>query len=300
MESLDRLKKCPLCKSGHFLNFKAVRDYSVSKEEFLLCHCTECKLIFTNPRPSKKHIHRYYQSKDYISHQNKASNFTNLLYKLVRNITLRQKLSWINQYNHKNQSILDLGCGTGYFLKKAKDNGWNVTGVEPNPTARKIASNKTIKVFSSLKKIRPEKQFDTITLFHVLEHVHNLRKTGKKIIQYLKDDGTIYIAVPNINSKDSIIYGDKWAGLDVPRHLYHFTKDTMEIFAKEMELTIIDKKPMKFDSYYVSLLSEKYKNPKSSALKQLISGFFNGLLSNISARKSYSNYSSILFILKKK
>jgi 2-polyprenyl-3-methyl-5-hydroxy-6-metoxy-1,4-benzoquinol methylase len=300
MEYSERLKKCPLCKSGHFLNFKAVSDYSVSKEEFLLCQCIDCKLIFTNPRPSKKHIHQYYQSEDYISHQNKANNLTNLLYKLARNITLRQKLAWINEYNQGKQSILDVGCGTGYFLKKAKDNGWKVTGVEPNTTARKIAKNKKIKVLSALRKINPEKQFDTITLFHVLEHVHNLRKTGKKIIQYLKDDGTIYIAVPNINSKDSILYGDKWAALDVPRHLYHFTANTMEIFAEEMELTIIDKKPMKFDSYYVSLLSEKYKNPQSSAVKQLIYGFFNGLTSNISARKNHSNYSSILFILKKK
>jgi len=300
MPYTERLKKCPLCKSGHFLNYKEIYDYSVSKEKFMLSQCVDCKLIFTNPRPSKKHIHHYYQSEDYISHQNKANNLTNFLYKLVRKITLKQKLAWINAFSKERNNLLDIGCGTGYFLNKAKEDGWKVTGVEPNPTARKIARKKDLKVYSTLKKINPEKQFDTITLFHVLEHVHNLRKTGKKIIQYLKEEGTIYIAVPNNNSKDSEIYGDKWAALDVPRHLYHFTGDTMEIFAEEMDLTIIDRKPMKFDSFYVSLLSEKYKNPQSSAIKQLIYGFFYGLVSNISARKNHSNYSSILFILKKK
>lgn len=300
MEYSQRLKKCPLCKSGHFLNFKEVLDYTVSKEKFNLCQCTDCKLIFTNPRPTKDSIYIYYQSENYISHQDKANNFTNILYKIVRRITTRHKLNWLEDYNKEKNNLLDIGCGTGYFLKKAKDKDWKVTGIEPNATARKTAKRKNINVYSNLKKINPTEKFQAITLFHVLEHIHNLRKTGKKLVELLKDDGTLYIAVPNFDSKDSKIYREKWAGLDVPRHLYHFTPETMGIFADQIGMRITDKKPMKFDSYYVSLLSEKYKNPKSSSIKQLINGFINGFISNKFARNNRFNYSSILFILKKK
>jgi 2-polyprenyl-3-methyl-5-hydroxy-6-metoxy-1,4-benzoquinol methylase len=300
MEYSQRLKKCPLCKSGHFLNFKEVPDFAVSKEKFYLCQCVDCKLIFTNPRPTKKSISQYYQSENYISHQDKANNLTNLLYKIVRKITIKQKLKWLKEFNKEKSNLLDIGCGTGYFLKEAKDNDWKVTGIEPNPTARKIAKKKKIKVYSDLKKIDTTNKFQAITLFHVLEHIHSLRKTGKKLVELLEDEGTLYIAVPNYNSKDSMLYGEKWAGWDVPRHLYHFTQETMQIFADKMGMEIKGKKPMLFDSYYVSLLSEKYKNPQSSSIKHLITGFINGFISNKSAKNNHSNYSSILFILKKK
>lgn len=300
MEYSERLTKCPLCKSGHFLNFKEVTDHAISREKFYLCRCAECKFVFTNPRPTKETINKYYESENYISHQNKTRNITDFIYKSVRKITLQRKLNWLNDYNKNKGNLLDLGCGTGSFLKKAKDDGWQVSGVEPNPKARKSARRKKLNVHSKLKKIDPTEQFQAITLFHVLEHVHDLRKTGKKITALLKNEGTLFIAVPNIDSKDSRIYGETWAALDVPRHLYHFTPETMQIFAEKMGLEIVDKKPMKFDSYYISLLSENYKNPKSIGIKKYIKGFINGTLSNIWARNNNLNYSSILFILKKK
>jgi 2-polyprenyl-3-methyl-5-hydroxy-6-metoxy-1,4-benzoquinol methylase len=300
MEYSERLKKCPLCKSGHFLNFKEVIDHAISKEKFYLCHCADCKLVFTNPRPGKENVDKYYESENYISHQNKTNNLTDLLYKSVRKITLKRKLNWLNEYNKNKGNLLDMGCGTGSFLKKAKDDGWQVTGIEPNATARKSAKSKKLNVHSKLKKIDPSKQFQAITLFHVLEHIHDLRKTGKKISALLKDEGTLFVAVPNINSKDSKIYDNMWAALDVPRHLYHFTPETMQVFAEEMGLIIVDKKPMKFDSYYISLLSEQYKNPKSIGIKKYIKGVINGSISNLWAWKNDLNYSSILFILKKK
>lgn len=296
----ERLTKCPLCKSGLFLNHAEVKDYAVSGEKFLLCQCSTCKLIFTNPRPKQEEIGQYYQSENYISHQNKANNLTNLLYKTVRQYTLHQKVKWLNQYSQHKGNLLDIGCGTGYFLDKAKQNGWKTEGVEPSPLARKTAKKKGLKVFSDLSKLKNENKYQAITMFHVLEHIHDLRKTAKKVVSLLEDKGTLYIAVPNYNSLDSKIYGDKWAGLDVPRHLYHFTKETMQIFAEKMGLDLIHTEPMKFDSYYVSLLSENYKESGSNKLQQLYKGFITGLKSNKWANKNQDNYSSILFILKKK
>lgn len=299
MDQRERLTKCPLCKSGLFLNLKEVTDHSVSKEKFTLCQCSKCELIFTNPRPNQINIQSYYESENYISHQNKSNNLTNLLYKIVRFYTIRQKVNWLNSYNQYKGNLLDMGCGTGYFLNAAKKNGWKVTGVETNKTARKIAKDKGLKVFTEIEKIDNKKIFNCISLFHVLEHVHELRKTLKKIIQRLDENGVLMIAVPNISSLDAQYYGENWAAWDVPRHLYHFDKSSMQYLANDFKLMIVKVIPMKFDSYYVSLLSEKYINPQQSFVKELTKGLQKGLESNKWAKQNDNNYSSLLFILKK-
>ncbi|WP_373521230.1 class I SAM-dependent methyltransferase [Aquiflexum sp.] len=257
-------------------------------------------MVFTNPRPTLEEISKYYESEDYISHQNKTNNFTNFLYKLVRKITIRNKVSLINQLNPTRGKLLDIGCGTGYFLKEASKQKWKVTGIEPNPVARELSIKKSIKVFESIEEIRKDKKFDIITLFHVLEHIHDLRKTGKKIVNHLRHYGILIIAVPNQKSLDADYYKCNWAGYDIPRHLYHFDINSMERFAEEMDMKIVQTEPMKFDSYYVSLLSEKYNNPKKNSISHIINGFKRGYLSNKWAKRNENNYSSLLFVLKKK
>jgi 2-polyprenyl-3-methyl-5-hydroxy-6-metoxy-1,4-benzoquinol methylase len=195
---------------------------------------------------------------------------------------------------------LDIGCGTGFFLQEASKKKWRVTGIEPNVVARNSSLEKNIKVYESLESIKKDKKFDVITLFHVLEHIHDLRKTSKKLIKHLKNYGTLIIAVPNQKSFDTNFYGKNWAGFDVPRHLYHFDQSSMEQYAEEMGLKIVEIKPMKFDSYYVSLLSEKYLNPKDNPFQQLFKGFKRGYQSNKWAASNENNYSSLLFVLKKK
>lgn len=299
MQHKERLTKCPLCKSGLFLNLTDITDHSISKEKFRLCQCSNCELIFTNPRPDQNHIQSYYESNDYISHQDKTNNLTGLIYKSVRLYTIRQKVKWLNKYSEQKGNLLDIGCGTGYFLNAAKNNGWTVTGIEPNKTARTIAKNKGLKVYSDIDKLNSDQLYTCISLFHVLEHVHQLRKTIKKLIYLLDENGCLIIAVPNHNSSDALLYGEYWAGWDVPRHLYHFNQNSIDYLAKEFNLRIEKILPMKFDSYYVSLLSEKYLRPQQSFLSQLIKGFKNGLQSNKWAKENNNNYSSLLFILKK-
>ncbi|MCL6258401.1 methyltransferase domain-containing protein [Aquiflexum sp. TKW24L] len=298
--SQERLTKCPLCKSGLFLNHAELCDFSISKENFMLCKCTSCNLIFTNPRPDKISIGKYYESEDYISHHNKSTNIVNIIYKWVRNITLKKKVSWLNNYSHKKGSLLDIGCGTGEFLSLAKKNGWKISGIEPNKTARKIATKKKLSIQKNLEDIKKDQKFDIISLFHVLEHVHDLRKTGKKIISHLNDNGRVFIAVPNINSYDASSYGSFWAAWDVPRHLYHFSQETINAFAKEVGMEIVAQEPMVFDSYYVSLLSEKYLKPEINFLSKLINAYIKGYKSNAWSRKNNNDFSSILYILKKK
>lgn len=297
---MERLTKCPLCKSGLFLNHSEVKDHSVSGEKFFLCQCSNCKLIFTNPRPTIESIGKYYESEEYVSHQNKSNNLTNKIYKFVRQITIRKKVELINLLHPIKGKLLDFGCGTGYFIAAAKKNKWKVRGIEPNITAKNIALSKGLKISESLKDLNKNKKFDVITLFHVLEHIHDLRKSTKKIVDILNENGTLIIAVPNFNCYDSKSYGSDWAALDVPRHLYHFNKISIQKLAEEFNLRIIETKPMKYDSYYVSILSEKYLNPKTNTLLHLIKGGIKGLKSNIWANNNENNYSSLLFILKKK
>lgn len=295
--SLERLNKCPLCKSGLFLNHKEVKDFSISQESFILCECANCQLIFTNPRPKEDIIASYYESESYISHQDKSKNLTDLLYKLVRNYTIKQKVSLLNQLTPTKGKLLDIGCGTGYLLAGAQQNGWHVTGIEPGKVARKLARKKGLLVHKNLDALDNQK-FDCISLFHVLEHIHELRKNLKKIIKHLKDNGHLLIAVPNVSSWDAQHYGAEWAAWDVPRHLYHFNRKSFQTLTEEFDLNLIHSKPMLFDSYYVSMLSEKNKGNKGTL--SLWNGFLNGFKSNQWAKKNQKNYSSILFILKKK
>lgn len=300
MSELERLNKCPLCKSGLFLNYSQIQDHFFSKKEFLLCQCSKCDLVFTNPRPDKANIQEYYQSEEYISHKNKSNNLVNFLYKQVRAITLKRKLNLINSLSPTKNKLLDIGAGTGHFLEIAKNNGWKSYGIEPNPEAQKLLEQKGVPTYEDILSIPKGKKFTIITLFHVLEHIHDLRKSAKKIHKHLEENGTLIIAVPNIDSFDSKLYKQYWAAWDVPRHLYHFNKSSIKNFAEEFGFKITDIKPMSFDSFYISMLSEKYMNPENSPLKNLIKGVINGWKSNIWAKNNRKNYSSLMFILKKK
>jgi len=252
---------------------------------------------FTNPRPDQKNIGKYYQSENYVSHSNKGNNIINILYKIVRTYTLGEKVGWINKYVKKKGRLLDYGCGTGYFLHRANKNGWDVIGVEPNKEAAVLASkNDSFKIFKSAEQLADENKFDAITMFHVLEHIHELTFTLKILLEKLKKRGTLFIAVPNINSLDAKNYKENWAALDVPRHLYHFNQNTMAKLAEEFDLRLVDTVPMKFDSYYVSILSDKYNQNGNNIIKSLISGY----KSNKYAEINNNNYSSLLFILRKK
>ncbi|MCC5937435.1 MAG: class I SAM-dependent methyltransferase [Lunatimonas sp.] len=292
----ERLTKCPLCKSGLFLNYMVVKDHAISKESFTLCKCTDCGLIFTNPRPEQKYIHTYYESEDYISHTNQSKNLIHILYKAVRRYTIRQKINWINTRVKKKGRLLDYGCGTGYLLAAAQKNGWQVIGYEPNPTACKQAKNiNGLTPVTSLTTLKKEKKFDAITLFHVLEHIHDLNKTLKIILDLLKKRGFLFIAVPNLDSVDFKKHQENWAALDVPRHLYHFTNEAMNRLADKYGLKIIEKKPLIFDAYYVSLLTDKYMGQNNP-----IVSFLNGYRYNQQATKQPNTHSSLLYIIKKK
>ncbi|WP_162126838.1 class I SAM-dependent methyltransferase [Flavobacterium phycosphaerae] len=271
--------------------FQKVRDYSVSKEIFELHHNPEYDMLLTFPKPSLEKLPGYYESDDYISHTDGKRSLFERMYHLIKNVALKNKLKLINSKSPKGK-LLDIGAGTGDFLVVAKNDGWQITGIEPSPKAKTIAINKGVTFADSLAMLE-DNSFDVITMWHVLEHVPNLEEYISELKRLLKPSGTIVIAVPNFKSFDANFYGKYWAAFDVPRHLWHFSKNAIAKLFSEKEMKLMEVLPMKFDSFYVSLLSEKYKTGKMNFIR----AFFVGLKSNLSGNKT-KEYSSHIYILK--
>lgn len=293
---LKKLDNCPVCNSVQFTPFIACKDYTVSQETFQIVSCAACGFKFTNPRPTDETIGSYYKSEDYVSHTNTKKGLINRLYHTVRSYTLKKKLSLIESYVSRG-TILDYGCGTGMFLGTCKAAGWNAFGFEPDSDARGIAQAQSLSVHTSkldLAKALNGTKLDVITLWHVLEHVTDLDDTLSFFKQHLADNGTLIIAVPNYTSADAKHYGQYWAGYDVPRHIYHFDLKTVSQLLSKIGFKHTKSLPMKFDSFYVSMLSEKYK---TGSIKYL-SAFIQGLRSNLNA-KDANSYSSVIYIFKK-
>jgi 2-polyprenyl-3-methyl-5-hydroxy-6-metoxy-1,4-benzoquinol methylase len=294
--SYERLDQCPICGKEEFKNFIVVTDNTVSKESFVIVECENCTFKFTNPRPDEASIGAYYESEEYVSHSNSKSGLINKAYHVVRSITTKQKVELINTYKTGKGKILDYGCGTGVFIKACQKDGWQVEGVEPNNNARAIAEKDLNKdIANNLEAVVSDK-FDVITLWHVLEHIHLLNETTKQLLELLAEDGILIIAVPNADSHDAKLYKENWAAYDVPRHLYHFTQPTMKRFLKKHKMVLEEVLPMKFDAYYVSMLSEKYKEGKTKMLNSVM----NGYKSNSYAQKNGNDFSSLIFVAKRK
>jgi 2-polyprenyl-3-methyl-5-hydroxy-6-metoxy-1,4-benzoquinol methylase len=286
---LESVNTCPVCGGAKFEFFLDAIDHTATGESFRLNQCTDCRLILTNPRPTQETIEKYYISDRYISHTGGGSTLFDRIYRTVRNYTIDQKLSLIKKYKEPG-SLLDYGCGTGEFLKGAITKGWSASGVEPSSTAR-ARINAGINIYRGLSDVKGK--YDIITLWHVLEHVHELNPTLTTLRSLLNPGGMLFVAVPNSSSYDASHYGAQWAGYDVPRHLWHFTKKPMIKLLSNHGLNVRQIRGMKFDSYYVSLLSENYRHP-GKRLSNFTRGCITGLRSNLQARPD--NYSSLIYI----
>lgn len=289
------IKNCQICNEHSFKKVYELKDYFLSKEDFNIVKCENCGFLFTNPQPNPENLGDYYKSEEYVSHSNSKKGFVNSAYHIVRNYTLNKKFKMVKSIMSKG-SILDIGCATGEFLNVFKLDKWETLGIEPDKDAKKFAVenyNLNIENENHLENI-VENSFDIITMWHVLEHVPNLNKRLETLNKILKDNGNLIIAVPNYKSYDADYYGKFWAAYDVPRHLFHFSQSTMEKLLIKHGFQIENIKPMKFDSFYVSMLSEKYKNQKSNILNAL----WVGLKSNFKAIQT-NDYSSLIYIVKK-
>ncbi|TAE09310.1 MAG: class I SAM-dependent methyltransferase, partial [Bacteroidetes bacterium] len=248
--------------------------------------------------PTQEHVGPNYNRAAYISHSNTNKGIINKIYQLVRNYTLRKKLALVQKYTGlRTGNLLDVGAGIGSFAHTVQQAGWQVTGLEPDATA--VANAQTLYGLQLLPLQQlftlPAASFNAITLWHVLEHVHDLHGYMQQFGTVLAPGGVLVIAVPNYTSADAAYYGAAWAAYDVPRHLYHFSPQSIQQLASKHGFTVRTQLPMLFDSFYVSMLSEQYKNHRSN----LLAAFWQGLVSNAKRGKQNQHCSSVIYILAK-
>jgi len=293
---MELLTNCPICGSETFEPFISGKDYFLTGETFEIVKCIGCGFRFTNPRPLAEELCEYYESADYISHSDTRKGVFAAVYQQVRKYTLGRKLAMIRKFQPKGE-ILDIGCATGQFLNFMSKNGWITTGIEPDEKTRERAiSEFGLKVFPEANLNSMTKaSFDVITMWHVLEHVSDIKERMAQLKNLLKPEGTLIVALPNCEAYDAKKYGKFWAGYDLPRHLYHFTKSDVKLLSETYGFTIVNILPMKFDSFYVSLLSEKYKTGKMNWLPAL----WNGFWSNVKSGQNFG-HSSLIYVIKLK
>lgn len=293
------IETCPVCGGGNFMPFLTCKDNLVSSEDFSILLCRDCQFGFTQDFPDDSVIGRYYEAPEYVSHSDTQEGIINTLYHTARKIALRSKIKLIKKESGRtNGSLLDIGSGTGYFLNQTKENGWDVEGVEKSESAREYAKQKfglNVRNAESLSDIQNGTK-DVVTLWHVLEHLEHLNETMQRIYSILKEDGTAIIALPNKKSVDAKHYKEDWAAYDVPRHLWHFSPSDFKKLAERNNFILTSVKPMYFDVFYISMLSEKNRN---SAMASLF-GLFKGGIFFLRSLFNVDKNSSVIYILKKK
>ena len=287
---------CTCCNSENIVKALSAKDYTVSNEEFEIWQCNACTARFTQNVPDKNEIEKYYQSEDYISHSDTKKGFINSLYHRVRKRTLHSKRKNVEKFTKLSTGkVLDIGAGTGAFLSTMDKAGWNVTGIEPDEIARENAKKLyglSLQTPQELFNLPPQ-SFDAITMWHVLEHVHELHEYMDQLIKLLKPRGCLFVAVPNYTCYDEKVYKEFWAAYDVPRHLYHFSPRSITQLLLQHGLQLKDIKPMWYDSFYVSMLSEKYKSGKNNFLNAI----WTGSVSNWRALFNKETCSSLIYII---
>ena len=275
-------------------------DHFASGEMFHLYTCADCGFLFTQDVPAEEEIGRYYETPNYISHSDTHSGIVNRLYHRVRKYMLGRKARLVQQSTHlETGRLLDVGSGTGYFADTMKQRGWQVQAIEKSAQARDFAREHfglDVKPAEALMQEWKPASFDVITLWHVLEHLEHLNDVWQRLNELLTEKGVLIVAVPNCSSYDAEKYGALWAAYDVPRHLWHFTPDTMQQFGSKHGFIMAERRPMPFDAFYVSMLTEKNMNRSFPFLR----GMLTGILAWFSSLVKKERSSSMIYVFRKK
>lgn len=296
---MSEIKGCLICAGEQFSPAFNCTDHLVSHREFRIDRCSSCGFLVTDNAPGPDVISSYYDSPEYISHTGSGKSLADVLYSVARKLMLASKSGYIRRLSGlRVGSILDIGAGTGHFVKKMKSFSWQSLGVEINESARNYAlSYNGVELLPSLEDLsHSNNTFDAVTMWHVLEHLHDPAATLRQISSILKPQGSLVIALPNPASADAEHYKEKWAAFDVPRHLWHFQPENITSLVSMFGFTHVGTRRMPFDSFYISILSEKQNNNRFALLKGLTWGKLSWLRSLLNKEKS----SSLIYAFRKK
>lgn len=283
-------KHCPSCGSDKSQLFLSAPDFRVSHDLFSIHECLECGLHYTKQVPSAETIGTFYKADSYDSHRLDNQTLISRAYRFVRNINIQKKIKWISRYT-KTGRVVDYGCGLGHLVARLKESNFNAEGFEIDADARTLAKNSLgVEIHALESFIKTEdNSIAVLTMWHVLEHVYDLNSDFQQIVDKVEPNGVLFIAVPNFRSLDAKFYKKEWEAFDLPRHLYHFDNKSIADFCSRFGLNLESKIPLRFDSYYVSMRSEKNKK-----FGFILRGVFIGWLSNLFAfRYGYSSHAYV-------
>lgn len=290
---------CPACGASDNTGLYKAKDHLVSGRDFMIRRCNACGMGWTTDPPSESDAGKYYVSEDYISHTDRKQTTADYLYHLARSFMLGRKKRLVTSFTGKRTGVvIDIGSGTGYFPAYMKKKGWKATGIEISEAARKYSAEKFgLEVIAPANvKALPSGTADCITLWHVLEHLYNPAEWIEEIFRILKHEGICIIALPNFSSADSEWFGNRWAALDVPRHLWHFTPGSLRLFAERNGFSCERIISLPLDLFYISMLSFRNQGSRMPLIRGLLTGTF------LAVRSSFRKYraSSLVYVLSKR
>lgn len=269
-----------------------IKDHFLTNEEFTIVPTETAGVLKTVPQPTN--LHKYYNSKRYISHHQDDASIKTKIYKFFQKFNLRYKRNIVANYTPHEGVVLDYGCGSGEFLKYIESE-FTILGYEPSEAGVNSTINKTNATLIKTIDEIADNSIHTITMWHVLEHIADQEAILNKLYCKLNTGGHLIVAVPNYLSFDAQYYKEYWAAYDVPRHLYHFSNEGLRNTFNSVKWKFKKLQPLLLDALYISIISEQYKKSSLPWLK----GSLVGSISNIKALKN-NQFSSLVLVIEKK
>ena len=240
--------ECILCNSKKYFNtIETVTDRFDKSSQYQIQRC-RCGMISTNPRLDFEELSDHYKNKNYHP-QNRENRIFNCFYRIAQIFNNRSKKKLIQKYHCKG-FLLDYGGGDGQFCRYMSRNNWNTHIYEPYLKISGIKGG-----FVSDKKEVKSGFYDVISMFHSLEHIYDLDDAFSLISRSLIEKGVLIVSVPNYNAAERPWFKSKWIAYDVPRHVHHFTIESIKKILDKYGFEIIDYRPMYIDTIYNIIMS---------------------------------------------
>lgn len=292
-------RPCPLCGASGQIPYANCTDFTVSKESYTLMRCPSCGMVYTLDPPSQEEMYRYDKLNLKLKLGDAPTGVVGRLYYRVRSHMLGKKARLVESQAYRTSgSLLNYGAKTGFFSHRMERRGWKVTSVERYHEERQFS----LEMFHHRMIDVPEMDslhagtFDVITMWHVFEHCHHPHELLDRFYELLRPGGILIMACPNIRSTDAMYYGPYWAAYDVPRHLWHFDTNSICKLAHRHGFTLMHHEVMPFDSFYISILSERHMRHRLAFIRGMIHGLYSWCVS-LTRR---SRGSSLVYVFRKR
>jgi 2-polyprenyl-3-methyl-5-hydroxy-6-metoxy-1,4-benzoquinol methylase len=209
----------------------------VTRQGFQIAHCAACGFDITSPQPAMHEIADFYPAGYY---GNPGDRRFPQMMEVLQEALYAQRVRMVESVAGGGRGrVLDVGCGRGLLLKAFRQRGWDIQGTELTDQAARYArqvAGVPVKIGTLEEMGFPDSHFDAVTMWHVLEHVHDPTMALVEVSRILKPGGVALVGVPNFSGLEARLFKDKWFHLDVPRHVTHLTKETLKKALQENDL----------------------------------------------------------------